>query len=60
MKTQTTQLSLFETKQVSGGLKLENHAQNDTPSLTPDWIERPYVFITQALKENGGRFNIID
>jgi hypothetical protein len=60
MKTQTTQLPLFETKKITGGLNLESPLQNHLPSRPVAWLERPYVFITQAQKETGGRFNIVD
>ena len=60
MKTQTTQLSLFETNKITGGINLESPLQSHLPGRPATWIERPYVFITQAQKETGGRFNIVD
>jgi hypothetical protein len=62
MKTQTTQLSANQTKQVAGGLNLEAPAPytfNRLPAFT--WV-RPSIGyrVTQAMRETGGMFDIVD
>lgn len=60
MKTQTTQLSLLDTTQVTGGITFAPALPN-APINGEGLIEatEPNMHITQALKENGGRFQIV-
>jgi hypothetical protein len=60
MKTQTTQLSLFETKQISGGINLDETITHYPISGIPRFLKRPYFAITLALKETGGMFSIVE
>jgi hypothetical protein len=62
MTTQTKQLSLLETKQVYGGLNLAAPLPINYRSLRPiPWLSSPTKpTITQALRETGGGFTIVE
>lgn len=60
MNTQTTQLSLFETKQVSGGIKLPSSLTSIPKHISIEENKPNIPYITQALKEHGGIFHLAE
>lgn len=59
MKTQTTSLSLVDTKQVTGGRDYTSFRSFRSFPTETVWRIRERSYITQALRETGGRFNIL-
>ena len=63
MKTQTIQLSLLETEQVTGGLiNLEAPIEYVTTRADVEWLHGllpPNLNITLSTREDGGKFEIM-
>lgn len=60
MTTQSTPLSLSETKQVNGGSLRTSYIQSRSRSSNDLNLRKIEHGVTQALKETGGQFNLID
>lgn len=60
MKTQTTPLSLTETKQVNGGFLIIGSGSMASYGGSSNRLSLVRRSITQALRETGGLFNFTD